>query len=204
MGKARLTVQELKRRHDDLKRYERYLPTLVLKKLQLQIEVNRVKTVLKKRRNELKLLLEDLDMWIPLLGEDVGLAEILRVRRIRTEKGNVAGVEIPLFKGIDFEDLDYDLYITPLWVDRAVETLKRLLSLKAEIVILSQQAQALGDELRTTMQRVNLFEKVKIPETREHIRLIQIFLGDQQTAAVVRGKIAKQKVLKRTMIKVTP
>jgi len=204
MGKARLTVQELKRRHDDLKRYERYLPTLVLKKLQLQIEVNRVKTVLKKRRNELKLLLEDLDTWIPLLGEDVGLAEILRVRRIRTEKGNVAGVEIPLFKGIDFEDLDYDLYITPLWVDRAVETLKRLLSLKAEIVILSQQAQALGDELRTTMQRVNLFEKVKIPETREHIRLIQIFLGDQQTAAVVRGKIAKQKVLKRTMIKVTP
>jgi V/A-type H+-transporting ATPase subunit D len=43
---------------------------------------------------------------------------------------------------------------------------------------------------------VNLFEKVKIPESNELIRMIRIFLGDQQTAAVVRGKISKSKILK--------
>ncbi|HDN58588.1 MAG TPA: V-type ATP synthase subunit D, partial [Candidatus Marinimicrobia bacterium] len=55
----------------------------------------------------------------------------------------------------------------------------------------------LREELRVTVQRINLFEKVKIPETRENIRKIQIFLGDLQTAEVVRGKIAKAKLEKR-------
>ena len=40
---------------------------------------------------------------------------------------------------------------------------------------------------------VNLFEKVKIPEAKENIRIIRIFMGDQQTAAVARSKIAKGK-----------
>jgi V/A-type H+-transporting ATPase subunit D len=39
---------------------------------------------------------------------------------------------------------------------------------------------------------VNLFEKIKIPETRGSIKKIQVYLGDQQTSAVVRGKIAKR------------
>ena len=56
------------------------------------------------------------------------------------------------------------------------------------------QVELLGKELRTTSQRVNLFEKVKIPETKENIRRIGIYIGDQQTAAVVRGKIAKKKL----------
>ena len=53
----------------------------------------------------------------------------------------------------------------------------------------------LGKERRLTSQRVNLFEKVKIPEAKENIRMISIYLGDQQTSAVVRGKIAKKKRL---------
>ena len=53
----------------------------------------------------------------------------------------------------------------------------------------------LEKELRSTSQRVNLFEKVKIPEAKENIRIIGVFLGDQQTAAVVRGKISKKKLM---------
>ena len=56
------------------------------------------------------------------------------------------------------------------------------------------QIERLNAELRTTTQRVNLFEKVKIPESRQNIKRIRIYLGDQQTAQVVRGKIAKRKV----------
>jgi V/A-type H+/Na+-transporting ATPase subunit D len=40
---------------------------------------------------------------------------------------------------------------------------------------------------------VNLFEKVKIPECKEAIRVIKIAIGDEQTAAVTRGKIAKSR-----------
>ena len=60
---------------------------------------------------------------------------------------------------------------------------------------LETQVDLLSKELKTTSQRVNLFEKVKIPEAKENIKRIAIYLGDQQTAAVVRGKIAKNKVV---------
>jgi V/A-type H+-transporting ATPase subunit D len=47
--------------------------------------------------------------------------------------------------------------------------------------------------LRIVTQRVNLFEKVKIPESKENIRRINIYIGDQQTNSVGRSKIAKKK-----------
>ena len=78
--------------------------------------------------------------------------------------------------------------------DRGVSEMKRLLAAKVEKQILRRQVELLQDELRTTTQRVNLFEKVKIPESRENIRAIRVSLGDEMTAAVVRGKIAKNKL----------
>ena len=42
MAKVKLTKNELKAQRDALKRYERYLPTLQLKKQQLQAEVRAV------------------------------------------------------------------------------------------------------------------------------------------------------------------
>ncbi|MDR2767772.1 MAG: V-type ATP synthase subunit D, partial [Treponema sp.] len=81
---------------------------------------------------------------------------------------------------------------TPLWLDSAVERMKQMLLLDLEEQTLEEQRRRLDHELRITTQRVNLFEKIKIPETRENIKKIQVYLGDQQTAAVVRGKIAKR------------
>jgi len=80
-----------------------------------------------------------------------------------------------------------------------VEKLKAILLLELETRILEEQRRRLDRELRITTQRVNLFEKVKIPETRENIRKIQVYLGDQQTAAVVRGKIAKRGLARATL-----
>jgi V/A-type H+-transporting ATPase subunit D len=80
-------------------------------------------------------------------------------------------------------------------VDKGVEYLQKLIAYDTEIEILQKQIELLAQELRITTQRVNLFEKVKIPETKENIRVIRIYLGDQQTAAVVRGKIAKNKIV---------
>ena len=71
------------------------------------------------------------------------------------------------------------------------ELAERLVRLRAERAVLDEQHRLLAEELRTTSQRVNLFEKVKIPECREHIRVIRIFLGDEQTAGVARAKFAK-------------
>ena len=200
MSKIKLSTQELKRQKEDLKRYRRFLPTLILKKLQVQIELNKVKRALTKKINDGQKLREEIRSWIAVLGEEAGIRSILKIDSLETDSRNVAGVEVPVLKAVRFKKIDYDLYTTPLWMDKAVETLKGLMTIEAEILFLQKQIELLERELRTTIQRVNLFEKIKIPETINNIRRIQIFLGDQQTAGVVRGKISKSKISKRAVM----
>jgi V/A-type H+-transporting ATPase subunit D len=99
-----------------------------------------------------------------------------------------------VFEAVTFADLDYDLFLMPLWVDVTVAALQRLVTLEQEINTLKQGIGLLRDELRITTQRVNLFEKVKIPEAEEAIRVIKIYIGDQMANAVGRSKAAKRKI----------
>ena len=108
--------------------------------------------------------------------------------------GNIAGVTIPTFEGADFARGDYDLYEAPLWIDIAAHHMERAMLLDLEAEVLEEQVRLLEAELRSTAQRVNLFEKVKIPETKENIKKISIYMADQQVNAVVRSKISKRKI----------
>ena len=72
--------------------------------------------------------------------------------------------------------------------------MEKALSLDLEADTLEEQVRLLSQELRVTTQRVNLFEKVKIPETKANIKKITVYLGDEQVAAVVRSKISKKKL----------
>ena len=67
---------------------------------------------------------------------------------------------------------------------------------QCERAIYEEQKRLVAAELQQTSQRVNLFEKVRIPECKEAIRVIKIALGDEQTAAVTRGKIAKGRTVR--------
>jgi len=195
MARIKYTKNELKRQKDALKRFQRYLPTLQLKKQQLQMVIRTVETLERQKREAQEEVRRAINTWIEVFGEPIDLSALVRIERIETEIGNIAGVDIPVFKGISFEQIPYDLYRYPLWVDKGVEYLQKLIAYDTEIEILQKQIELLAQELRITTQRVNLFEKVKIPETKENIRVIRIYLGDQQTAAVVRGKIAKNKIV---------
>lgn len=197
MARIKLTKNELKRQKDALKRFQRYLPTLQLKKQQLQMVIRQVEAELRAKDSEQKELERGIFSWVEVFGEDVGISGLVRITSLRTDTGNIAGIDIPVFEGIDFERIPYDLYVLPPWVDRGAEAIKHMLALDAEVRILREQHRLLSEELRVTTQRVNLFEKVKIPETKEAIRMIRIYLGDQQTAAVVRGKIAKSAIAEK-------
>ncbi|MDR2096207.1 MAG: V-type ATP synthase subunit D [Treponema sp.] len=193
MAKIKLTKNELKKQKDALKMYQRYLPTLMLKKQQLQAEIRTTELRIRELRQEKDVIDESFKTWIGVFGEKgVFSPDILRITAVKTAEGNIAGVSIPLFQGAEFAVAAYDLVRTPLWLDTAVERLKQVLLLDLEARTLEEQRRRLDHELRVTTQRVNLFEKIKIPETRENIKKIQVYLGDQQTAAVVRGKIAKR------------
>ncbi|MCX8013457.1 MAG: V-type ATP synthase subunit D [Rectinema sp.] len=199
MAKIRLTKTELKKKKDELKMFQRYLPTLQLKKQQLQVEVRSVQTRLAQLEAKRATLEKEYETWVAVFSEHDRArsgkgSPYLKITAIRTDSGNIAGVSIPVFQGVEFEKEQYDLYLTPPWVDKALNLLERLLSVRMELEVVTQQRDLLAHELRITTQRVNLFEKVKIPQTISDIRKIRIYLGDQQTAQVVRGKIAKRKV----------
>jgi V/A-type H+-transporting ATPase subunit D len=197
MAKLKLTKNELKKQKDQLKMFQRYLPTLMLKKQQLQAEIRGVENRVKELHEEKKRIDEAFKAWIAVFGEKgVFTPDILRITRISTREGNIAGVPIPIFDGTEFEISAYDLLKKPLWLDTAVEKLKTALEVDMEVRTLEEQQRRLEKELRTTTQRVNLFEKIKIPEAKGCIKKIQVYLGDQQTAAVVRGKISKREMEK--------
>ncbi len=197
MPKIRLTKNELKKQKEILKRLNRYLPTLELKKQQLIIEIRRIRKNIETISGQIKQAEKEITEWVDVFAEEIDIFNILSVKEIKTTTGNIAGINIPIFQDVLFEENPYDLFLTPLWVDKALEVSKNQIILKANIKTLKKQMEILREELRITVQRINLFEKVKIPESKENIRVIQIYLGDLQTAEVVRGKIAKNKIQKK-------
>ncbi|MFO7870986.1 MAG: V-type ATP synthase subunit D [Kiritimatiellia bacterium] len=195
MAKIKHTKTELKAQKEALERYQRYLPMLQLKKQQLQSEIQSITAQIKRTEGQIQQEWRSLDTWIEMFSEDVELGKLLELQKVETDEGNIAGVSIPVLKNVVMRKADYDLFETPAWTDEAVEFLDKVIRLRVKRDILKEQRDRITRELRTTTQRVNLFEKVKIPECRENIRVIKIFLGEEQTAAVVRGKIAKSRTL---------
>ena len=198
MAKIKLTKNELKIQKDALKMYRRYLPTLTLKKQQLQAEIRTIEAKAETVRKARQDLEKGFSTWIAVFSETDAFPDgIITVSNIRKGYGNIAGVTIPVYEGADFARGDYDLYETPLWVDIAANHMEKAMSLDLEAEVLDEQVRLLEKELRATSQRVNLFEKVKIPETEENIKKISIYMADQQVSAVVRSKISKRKIAAR-------
>lgn len=197
---VKLTKNELKVQKDRLKQFQRYLPTLQLKKQQLQAVVMQVTAQLEQVARQRQAAVAGLDDWVAVFAENDSfpaekrLGALIRPRHVVCGEQNIAGVTVPVFQELSFEDIRYDVADYPLWVDTAAVRLREIARLDALEKTLRRQVELLERELRATAQRVNLFEKVKIPEAKENIRVIGIYLGDQQTSAVVRGKIAKKKL----------
>jgi len=194
MAKIKLTKTELKAQTDALKRFRRFLPMLQLKKQQLQAEIAGITAKADAVTAREKAVRASLDSWVGLLatGEDL-LSGLVTLKRVNRGTANIAGVPIPVFESIETDVKSVDLWETPAWTDDAVKAVTDILSLQCERAILEEQRRLVTLELMMTSQRVNLFEKVKIPECRENIRVIKIAIGDEQTAAVTRGKIAKSR-----------
>ncbi len=195
MSKIKLTKNDLKKQKDELKMFKRYLPTLQLKKQQLYMEIVRIENSYKNKNLEQQKLKGSISNWISLFSEEFPFESWIQVKTVVKKSVNIAGVAIPIFDSIEYEDIRHDLLFTPYWVDKGIEILKIVIQIDVELKILKKQIDLLLREFRVTSQRVNLFEKVMIPTAKANIKKINIYLGDQQTAAVVRGKIAKSNLI---------
>ena len=193
MAKIKHTKNELKAQQEALRRYQRFLPMLQLKKQQLQAEIQHIDHQIQAVEKEFNTLASDLREWVALFATPESEDAQVILQQVETISGNIAGVNIPILQQVHLEQSDPDLFLSPPWVDDAQERMAEMIRQKAATHVLQQQRDLVSEELRTTSQRVNLFEKVKIPECKENIRIIKIFLGDEQTASVARGKIAKKR-----------
>ena len=164
MAKVKLTKTELKAQKDALSRYQRFLPMLQLKKSQLQMELQGMRAQAEDLEKREQQLLEEIRPWIGLLADE-SVRIPVAVDRVRLKRPR------PRLQIVELSVVD----------ETGV----------ARRDVVMRQVELIATELRTTSQRVNLFEKVKIPECKENIRLINVALGDEQTSAVARGKIAK-------------
>lgn len=166
-------------------------------KQQLQMEMRTCLDRIERNRELERETKQALASWTALFGDPESVEKIrknLSVREVITGEQNIAGVDVPVFQEVVFDYRPFDLYAEDPWLDDAAESVKKIVSIQEEREVIRRQYELIADELRVTTQRVNLFEKVKIPECKENIRAIQIYLGDMDTAAVARSKIAKKKL----------
>jgi V/A-type H+-transporting ATPase subunit D len=193
--KLKYNKTALKAQRDGLAKYQKFLPILQLKKMQLQIVIRQMEPVIEEKKRLLKEAAESVQPWAKYLTDQaVDIHDFLVIEQIRTQTDNIAGVDVPDFQGVDFREVPYSFFATPPWLDHAISVLRSLISLREELRVLLEKEALIREELRTTTQRCNLFEKKLIPELRENIRKIRIFLGDEETASVGRAKLAKAKI----------
>lgn len=197
--KVKLNKNSLREQNQNLKLYLEFLPTLELRKQQLQTEVRSSRDEINAAKKDLQTILDGAKSFsAKISGLLQQIKSSLIVEEISVDQINVAGVKVPQFRAVRFRKLPYSLVATPWIFDSAIAFFETAVSKKEQIRVLEDKFALLDRELTKTTQRINLYEKVLIPQTRDNIRKIKVYLGDQQTAAVCRAKIAKNKIVKRT------
>ncbi len=193
--KIKKTRPELLKQRRSLAMFQRFLPTLVLKKQQIQSEILKVRSQCRKLEKKMTGRIDEISDWAALFSESIPgpITRLVAVKDIQKGIRNVAGIKLPILEKVEYEVAPYSRLYTAPWVDKGLMFIKELTELRETLVVLHEQERLLQKELRKVTQRVNLFEKLMIPRAKENIGLIRIALAEEQTAAVCRSKIAKGK-----------
>jgi len=192
-GKLRKTNPELLLQRRALARYQRFLPTLLLKQRLIQGEIVRARQERAELQARIERRLEEIDRWLGAFGESLPgpITRLVTATGVRTGERNVAGIRLQVLQEVEFRVAPYSLTATPSWVEAGIDFVKMLLETRESLRLSIMGELALDLELRKVTQRVNLFEKVMIPRARENVRVIRIALAEEQTAGVGRAKMAK-------------
>lgn len=199
MAEVKLTKNELRLQQTRLNILLKYLPTLQLKKAMLQAEVNEARAEVMQCEKNYREMHNRIETYSALVNEKLSfnLKEAIAVKEVQKSYENIAGTEVPYFKSISFDEVHYQLFDTPPWVDSLIVALRGLVEASVKIEIAQEKKSALEAELRDVSIKVNLFEKILIPRAQVNIKKIKVFLGDQQLAAVSQAKVAKRKIEER-------
>lgn len=194
MAKLSLTKSGLQKQRNELKLYQKLLPSLDLKRMQLTAERNKAQKQLAELEQTIAEQKEQVAKELPMLADkEFDLSDLFRVESVTLREENVVGVKLPLVseEDVSFSDTQYSMLAKPFWVDHLVSRLRQMAILDIKRQVAVKRLEELEYAVRRITQRVNLFEKILIPNAKKNIKRIQIFLGDAERSAVVRSKIAK-------------
>lgn len=194
MARLALNKSSLSKQQSQLKTFERFLPSLDLKRRQLIAERNKARLALRSTEQEISRYTDAVGERLPMLTNDeIDLDGLVRLSGVRLGEENIVGTRLPVLESIQVEVRPYPLMARPHWVDAVADEIRAVLELKVRVQVLAQRVRLLEAAVRTITQRVNLFDKVLIPRTRSNIKRIKIYLSDAERAGVVNSKIAKRK-----------
>ena len=194
MAKLQLNKSSLAREQKSLKTYQRFLPSLDLKRRQVMAERAKAAKALAATQRAIEELRKEAGEKLPMLAiREVDLNDLAKLKKVSLGRENVVGTYLPTLEAIEIEVRRYAYLGRPQWVDRTAQILHDMLELRVQVQIDAQRLELLEHAVKTVTQRVNLFDKVLIPQAQRNIKRIQIYLSDMETAAVVRSKIAKKK-----------
>ncbi|MBM3207760.1 MAG: V-type ATP synthase subunit D [Chlamydiae bacterium] len=196
MAQLKLTKTELRIQQIKLAQLQKYLPTLQLKKAMLQVEVNSCQQEIESLLSQFHQQENHIARFSSLFTDKYinDFFSSLHVSDVKKTYENIAGVDIPIFQSVTFAPATYMLFDTPIWYETAIDSVKKLITLREKEKVAQDKKIALEKELREVSIRVNLFEKIMIPRAQDNIKKIKIFLGDLQLAAVSQAKVAKKKI----------
>ncbi|HSF31984.1 MAG TPA: V-type ATP synthase subunit D [Candidatus Tectomicrobia bacterium] len=194
MATIALSKSSLQQQRDRLRLFERFLPSLELKRQQLTAEYKKALEVLAEAERGAEQASRSLPALLPILGSArMELSGLIRIRRVDVAEEDVLGLRLPTLRAVEFDTANYSLLATPFWLDELVTCLKEVATYRLRLQVYRERVVRMQGAVRRVTQRVNLFEKVLIPNAKRNISRIQIFLSDVERAAVVTSKIAKGK-----------
>lgn len=192
MAKLNLSKSGLQKQREDLKLYQRVLPSLDLKRMQLMGELKRAQEQLSEAEARVERLNRQVAEKLPMLANrDIEVAGLVQVGDIRIVEENLVGVKLPVLEEVMCKVNEYSMLAKPHWVDTLVEQLKEMAEQKTRVRVATDRVRLLEQAVRKVTQRVNLFDKILIPAAKANIKKIQIYLADAERATVVNSKITK-------------
>ncbi|EFK10106.1 V-type ATPase, D subunit [delta proteobacterium NaphS2] len=193
MAKLILSKSGLQKQRENMRLYERVLPSLELKRMQLTAELKRAQEQCARSKADAERLKQEAARQLPMLADgEMDLLSLVEVEKIDVGEENMVGVRLPKLSGVSFRVASYSMLARPHWADVLATRLKQMVSQEVLVQVMAQRVFLLERAVRRITQRTNLFEKILIPEAKGNIRKIQIYLADADRAAVIRSKITKR------------
>jgi len=182
----------LQQLNNGLKVRENALPTLVAKEAALRVEVKKareaVEAIEEKLTAELQAQSSNQRFWNEFPEN------VISVREVRIDIKKIAGVKTPVLLEVVFNVERYSAFLQPAWVPAGIEAVKNISQLKIEAELAKKKVEILEYARKKTTQKVNLYEKVQIPEYQEAIRKIKRFMEDEDNLSKSSQKILKAKI----------